>query len=334
MAPPQLPRDAPVADVVHPLVVNLGPVVGDENNFAGIDNADGRFRERLDPDEPLGGDERLDDILGAFAPAEAHGVIFDLLDQTELFEIRHDPLARFEPVETGIAAGLLGHSGVFANDFDLGQIVALAGLKVVGIVRGRDFHDAGAEFGIGQVVENDGNFAIHQRQHHGLAVQSEVARVFRIHRDGGVAQHGLRPRGRHDEITVRAHHRIANMPQMSGGLLMLDLEIGEHRLAGGAPVDHVFAAVNQPFFPEPDENFAHGARKSRIHGEALAGPIAARAHADHLAFDGVAVLFFPLPDALNEFFAADFAAARAFLRELPDHHHFGRDAGVIRTRQP
>ena len=34
----------------------------------------------------------------------------------------------------------------------LGQVVALAGFEVVGVVRGRDFDDAGAEFGVGHVV--------------------------------------------------------------------------------------------------------------------------------------------------------------------------------------
>ena len=59
------------------------------------------------------------------------------------------------------------------------KVVALAGFEIVGIVRGRDLDDAGAEFGIGEVVEDDGDLAVHQRQRDGFAVQIEVARVVR-----------------------------------------------------------------------------------------------------------------------------------------------------------
>ena len=45
-----------------------------------------------------------------------------------------------------------------------GEIVALADLEVVRVVRGRDFDDASAEFAVDVRVGNDGNFAIHQRQ--------------------------------------------------------------------------------------------------------------------------------------------------------------------------
>ena len=51
------------------------------------------------------------------------------------------------------------------------QVVALAGFEVVGVVRGRDLDDAGAELGIGEIVEDDRDLAIHQRQLDGLAVQ-------------------------------------------------------------------------------------------------------------------------------------------------------------------
>ncbi len=304
-------------------MVDPGPVVRNKNDLAVIHHAKRFFGERFDFDEPLRGDQWLDDILAPFAAAQAHGVIFDLVDQPELLEVRHHLLARFEAVETRVAARFFGHAGVLVDDFDFGQIVPFARFEVVGIVRGRDLHDAGAELRIGQFVENDRDLAMHQRQHHRLAVQVEIARVARVDRHCGVAQHGLRPRSRHYQVAVRAGYGIADMPQVSLGLFVLDLEIREHGLAPRAPVHHVLAAVDQSPFPEPDEHFAHCAREPRIHGEALAAPVAAQAHANHLALDGVAVLLFPLPHALDEFFAPDLAAAGAFLRELPHHHHLG-----------
>ena len=334
MAPPQLPRYAPVADVVHPLVVNPDPVFRNEDDLAFVHHANRFFGQRLDLHEPLRRDQRLDDILGPFAAAQAHGVIFDFRDESELLEVRHHLLAGIEAVETGIAARFLRHAGILVNDFDLRQIVPLARFEVVGIVRGRDLYYASAEFRIGQLIENDRNLPIHQRQHDGLAVQIEIARVARVDGHRGVAQHGLRPRRRHHQVTVRADHRITNVPQVPLRLFVLDFEIGEHGLALWAPIHHVLATVDETLFPEPDEHLAHRARKSRVHGEALAAPVAAQAHANHLALDGVAVLLFPLPDARDEFFATDLAAARALLSELPHHHHLGRDAGMIRSRQP
>ena len=78
MAPPELAGDAPVADVVHPLVIGLGPVRRNEANFAALDDGDGLFGERLGLDEPLRGDERLDGGLAAIALAEAELVVLDL----------------------------------------------------------------------------------------------------------------------------------------------------------------------------------------------------------------------------------------------------------------
>src|SRR5579859_3636506 len=101
---------------------------------------------------------------------------------------------------------------------------------------------------------------------------------------------------------------------MALGLLVLHFEIRQHRLAPWAPVHHVFAAVNQPSLPQADEYFAHRARQAGVHGEALAAPVTAHAHADHLALDGVAVLLLPLPDALDEFLAADLIADRKSTR--------------------
>ena len=76
---------------------------------------------------------------------------------------------------------------VFIDDLDARQIVALAGFEIVGIVGGGDFDGAGAELRIGQIVEDDRDGAVHQRQIDGAAVEVEVARIFGVHGDGGVA---------------------------------------------------------------------------------------------------------------------------------------------------
>ena len=54
-------------------------------------------------------------------------------------------------------------------------------------------------FGIDQLVDDDRDLAIHQRQLDGLAVQVEVALVLGVDGDGGVAEHRLGPRGGDDQ---------------------------------------------------------------------------------------------------------------------------------------
>ncbi len=81
---------------------------------------------------------------------------------------------------------------VLVHHVDLRQVVAFAGLEIVGIVRRRHLHRAGAELRLRQFVGDDGNLAVHQRQQNLLAVQMRVALVFCIYGNGGIAQHGLR----------------------------------------------------------------------------------------------------------------------------------------------
>src|SRR5205823_13290698 len=102
----------------------------------------------------------------------------------------------------------------------------------------------------------------------------------------------------------------------------------------GTPVHHVLAAVNEVFLIELDEDLADGGGETGVESESFAAPIAARAEADHLAFDVIAVFGFPLPDALFEFFAAEIAIVDAFFGKLASHHHLGSDAGVIGARKP
>ena len=77
------------------------------------------------------------------------------------------------------------------HDVDVGQMVALAQREVVGVVGGRDFDSAGAEVAADPCVENDGDLAADQRQAEFFAVEMEVALVFRMDGDGGVAEHGF-----------------------------------------------------------------------------------------------------------------------------------------------
>src|SRR5262249_15865879 len=77
MSPPQLARDAPVANVVKPIQVDLFVIFGRDRDFAVLDNFNRLFGERLNLDEPLLRETRVDDASATVAGSERNGVILD-----------------------------------------------------------------------------------------------------------------------------------------------------------------------------------------------------------------------------------------------------------------
>ncbi len=67
VAPPELARNAPGLDVLHPLEIGLLPVLRNEAWSALAHRRDRRFRERLGVDIPLVGEARLDRHAAAVA---------------------------------------------------------------------------------------------------------------------------------------------------------------------------------------------------------------------------------------------------------------------------
>ena len=256
MAPPELPRDAPVVDVLHPFEVDLLVVLGREADGlvavgVGLDGGNGLLGQRLNLDEPLRRKARLDHRLAAVAVAHVVGVVLDGGQAALLFEVGDDVLARHIAVEAGVGAAVLVDVAAVVHHVDRGQMMPLAEREVVGIVRRRHLHRAGAELAAHPLVENDGDLAVHQRQAQLFAVQMQVALVLGMNGNGHVAEHGLGARrgDRHKLagiFAVRAEDRVANLPQMALLLLVDHFEIADRGLAARAPVDDVCAAIDQP----------------------------------------------------------------------------------------
>ena len=76
MAPPQLARDAPVVNVVHPVQINLLVILGDDRDLAAFDCLDRLLRQRLNFDKPLLRKPWLDHGPAALALAEGKRVVF------------------------------------------------------------------------------------------------------------------------------------------------------------------------------------------------------------------------------------------------------------------
>ena len=83
--------------------------------------------------------------------------------QRLLPQVLEDTLPGLEPVQPRIRSGIVGHATVEADHLYALQIVALADLVVVGIMRRRHLDDTRAELRIDEIICNDGNFASEQR---------------------------------------------------------------------------------------------------------------------------------------------------------------------------
>ncbi len=175
----------------------------------------------------------------------------------------------------------------------------------------RHLHRTRPKLRLRQIIGDDRDLAIHQRQQNFLSLQMLVALVSRIHRNGRVAEHGLRPRGGHRDEFARTDNRIAYLVKLARNLLVLDFEIRNRRSAARAPVDDVLAAIDQSFFVQADEDFAHRVRKILVHREIFAVPIHRGAEPLHLLENRAAVMPLPFPDALNERLAPHVAAILA-----------------------
>ena len=157
----------------------------------------------------------------------------------------------------------------------------------------------------------------------------------RMHGDGGVAQHRLRPRRRDDDEFVAALDRIFDVPEAALDLDLLHFEIGDRGLELGVPIDEALVLVDQAVAIKLDEHLHHRARQPFVHGEALARPVAGGAEPLELADDGAAGFRLPFPDALDERLAAHFAAARLLaLHQLALDHGLRGDAGVVGAGLP
>ncbi len=348
VAPPELARDGPVLDVLHPVVVGVDPVLGHEAHLARAHHVDRLLRDRLAVGAGLGhghvplvGQHRLDDGAGARAARHHQLVLLGLDQEAQRVEVGHHGLARHEAVEAAVFLGRVVVDGrVEREDADGLELVALAHRIVVVVVRGRDLHHAGAEGLVDVVVGDHRDQPVDQRQAHLLADQRLVALVFRMDHHGRVAEHGLGPGGGHRERARAVFQRVGDVPEPAVLFLALDLEVAHGGLERRVPVHQALAAVDQALFIELDEGVHHHGRELLVHGEVFAAPVDGVAHAAHLLGDGVAAAFLPLPDLGDEVLAcflrrrAHLVAADVLRLQLALDHDLGRDARVIGARQP
>ena len=164
--------------------------------------------------------------------------------------------------------------------------------------------------------------------------RSRVALVARVHRDGGVGEHRLRPHGGDGEHPVGALDRVVDRVERVLDLAVLDLEVGDRRVRARVPVDHVVVAVDVALVEELLEDPVDGLDVALVEGEALALVVAGGAEPLVLLDDPRAVLLLPLPDPLDELLAAELVAGGAFGAQHLLDHRLGGDPGVVGAEDP
>ena len=222
----------------------------------------------------------------------------------------------------------------FVDDLDGGEIVAPGHFEVVEVVGRGDLQGPGAELQRDVGVGDHRNLAPQHRQAQGGAVEFQVALVFGVDRHRGVAQQGLGPGGGHGEVAVARGQGIADIIEVAVVGVVLHLQVGQGRVAAGAPVDDVVALVDQALFIEADKDLPHRPGEALVQGEALPAPVAGGAQALQLVDDLPAGFGLPLPDPLDEGLPAQGVAVGALGGQLALHHVLGGDAGVVGARHP
>ncbi len=333
VAPPHLPRDGPVVQVVDPVEVALRHLRRMHRDPAVTHRVACFLGQRADLDEPLQRQPRLDRLLGAGAVPDAVHVRPLLRDDAVL---RAQCLAHrdtgLEPVHAVEFGAGVRDPALLVHDRRHRQVVALPDLEVVRVVRRGDLHRAAAELGVHVLVGDDRDLAAGQRQLDLGADQVPVALVVRVHRDGGVAEHRLHAGGGHDDFGVAG--AVAHRHQLAVDLAVLHLDVGDRRAHRGRPVHQPLRPVDQAVVVEPLEDRLHRAGEPGVHGEPLPAPVHAVAEPRHLRQDRPAVLLLPLPNPLQEALPAEFAVVDALFPKLVLDQRLHRDAGVVHARQP
>ena len=358
VAPPQLAADAPVPDVLHPVEVVFIEALRNEADVFLTDSLDGGLCKGFHRDEPLLGDHGLDGAVAAVAGAYIVAQRLHRFEGAAGFQVLKDGLAGLPGGHAGVLAavqhlrlaggslagaeqligggfiGGTGHAAIVGEYTDTGQIMALAYLEVIGVVGGGDLYDTGALFHIGVLIADDGDFLIQQRQDDMAAVQVGVAGILAIDGHGGITQHGFGTGGGQLQLLAGLLDGVEQMPEAAVLLLVFYLGIADGGIAGGAPVDHAVAAVDEALIVQALKHQLHRTGAALIEGEALPLPVAAGAELFELADDAPAVLAAPFPGALQKALAADFFLGDAFLAHGFHDLGLGGDGGVIGAGQP
>ena len=223
--PPELARDAPGPDVLHPVEVDALVLLGDDPDPVALDDLDRGLRQLVHAAEPLQRDQRLDPLARAMrerAPSARTAPRRGAAPRSRSAATHRLPAPprSVSPANLSPAASVIRPSSPIT--VDLLEAVGAADLEVVRVVAGGDLQRPGAELGIDVLVGDDRKPAPDQRQDAMLADQRLVAldrrgsrrpRCRRASSRGGPSRRsGLHPTPRRDS---RCEYSVSSTSRFS-----------------------------------------------------------------------------------------------------------------------
>mmetsp|Transcript_65894 Transcript_65894/g.106266 ORF Transcript_65894/g.106266 Transcript_65894/m.106266 type:complete len:493 (+) Transcript_65894:1308-2786(+) len=353
VTPPELTRDAPVLDVLQPVVPGLVVELWLNLELARPHSLDTLVGQLLAVHPPLRLQVRLDDVLRARAQTKAHGMRLLGNPQALLGQGRLDGLTSLEAVLAGKLTTQGVDLAVLVEDADHLQFVTLATLVIVGVVRRGDLHAARAEIFVDHGVGDHYHLPVREeRVLQLLADKSLVALIFRVNAHGDISEHGLQTGGGDDQaVRLRSLHEILELTHdahlslsavagdlqqsPSWNVLVVHFQVRQCRSEVPAPIYQAIIPVNQALVVEADEGLLNSSAEHRVHGEALPRPVHADSDSLHLRCDPTAVLLLPGPHPLQELLSSEVMAGEPFILVQEALHHALRgNARVISTWNP
>ena len=335
LAPPQLARDAPVLDVLHPVAVGVLVFLGHETDRVLHHGLRRRFGQLLHREEPLHREFRLDGHARALRIAHVVGVIFGLFQKARRVEVLFDLPAHVEAVLTHVHAHLVVDRAVVVEDVDGLQPVFLAQHVVVHVVGRSHLQGARSELDVDVFVADHRDRPSHQRHDDaGVGGQGLVTLVIGVDAQRRIAQNGLGARRGDDDRPVGSLDLVAQVVELAVRLLEDHLLVREGRLRRGVPVDHPYAAVDLAFLVEVAEDAQNALRAGFVHREARAVPVARGAQLAQLFENHAAVFLLPFPGVAEELLARERRLFDALFAQHRHHLGFGGDRRVVHARHP
>ena len=286
-------------------------------------------------EEPLQGQPRLNDRVGALRAAYAVRVVFGLDQMAGRLKHPFHFLSDIEPILACEGSTMLVQRAVGVENVDGLQVVFLTQVVVVDVVRRGHLQATRSEFAVHVFVEDDRHLPIGHGHPSAFAVEVGEALVFGVDANRCVAHDGLRAGGRDGQVFAGGiHDFIPDVVEFSVLFGVDDFFIAQRRLRSGVPVDHALTPVDEAFLVKVDEGVNDAIVVLFIHCEAGARPVTTGTELLQLFEDDPPVFVGPVPRVSEEFIPRQVRLLDALLTQPPHDFGFGGDGCVVRTRHP
>ena len=130
-------------------------------------------------------------------------------------------------------------------------------LKVVRVVRRRDFNRTGTEIFIDIFIRNNRNFTVDKRKNEHFSHKIFISFVVRVNRNGSIAEKCFGTCCGNYNIFAAILNRIFYMPEMTVLLGIFNLSVRQSRCAVRTPVYNSRTLVNKTFIIKIDKNLTY-----------------------------------------------------------------------------